>query len=77
MANTLTLSGSNTYSGATAINAGELVLGNANAIQDSTVTVNVANGLGFATGISTFIVAGLAGGGNFAVGSGVTCKSAP
>ncbi len=74
MANTLTLTGSNTYTGATAINAGELVLGNADAVEDSSVTVNVANGLGFATGISTFIVGGLAGSGNFAVGSGVTLQ---
>jgi autotransporter-associated beta strand protein len=58
--------GSNTYSGATTIpnsatNAVALQLGNVNAVRNSTVTVSLANGLKFSTGIGTFNIGALAG----------------
>ena len=40
----------NLYSGPTTINAGVLALGNSGSVQNSTVTVNAANGLGFVPG---------------------------
>ena len=55
-----------TYSGGTTISGGTLQLGNANAIPNSTVTVNVNGGLSFAAGISPTI-GGLAGAGNVAL----------
>ena len=58
-------SNGNQYTGATAINAGLLVLGNANAVQNSTVSVNAANGLGFAPGIGTFNLGALNGSGHW------------
>ena len=67
---TLTLGGDNTYSGSTMIGDGSLVLGNADAVQNSTVTVDIANGLGFATDIIAFTVGGLAGSGSFALNNG-------
>ena len=60
---TLTLSGSNSYTGATTLSAGTLQLGNANAVQNSTLTVNVNNGLAFLNGIGTFNAGALAGSG--------------
>jgi len=63
--NTLTLTGSNSYSGATTISSGTLQLGNANAVQNSTLTVNVANGVAFSSGIGTFNAGALAGSSNF------------
>ena len=55
----------NTYSGATTINNSTnpvaLELGNANAVQNSTVTVSLANGLKFSPGIGTFHIGALAG----------------
>ena len=64
---TFTLAGSNTYSGATAVNAGALQLANANAVQNSTVTVSANNALQFAAGVGTFTLGGLAGTGNVAL----------
>ena len=59
----LTLAANDTYSGPTTISAGTLQLGNANAVQDSTVLVNSANSLLFATSIGVFNVGGLSGSG--------------
>jgi autotransporter-associated beta strand protein len=58
---TVTLGGANTYSGNTTITAGVLKLGIANALQNSTVVNNVANGLAFSGGITYFTVGGLSG----------------
>ena len=64
-AGALCLTASNTFIGGTAIYNGALVLGNAAAVVNSTVAVNVANGLGFSPGIGTFNVGGLSGSANF------------
>ena len=69
----LTLSGSNSYSGGTTISGGAIGLNNANAVQDSTLTVSVNNDLLFNTGngaITTFNVGGLAGSGNIGLADG-------
>lgn len=66
-AGTWVLSGANTYTGATTISAGVLRLANANAVQNSTLTNNVANGVTFAGGVLNFNVGGLAGSGAFAL----------
>ncbi len=44
-AGTLTLDGANTYTGDTIIDGGSIILGDTNALQDSTVQINVDNGL--------------------------------
>ncbi len=62
---TLTLTSANTYSGSTLINNGAVQLGNALAAQNSTVTVNAANGLLFSPAIGAFSVGGLSGAGSF------------
>jgi autotransporter-associated beta strand protein len=64
---TFTLSNANSYSGATAINAGAVQLNHANAAQDSTVTIGVDNGLKFGSGVHTFNVGGLAGAGKLSL----------
>ncbi|MBF0479199.1 MAG: autotransporter-associated beta strand repeat-containing protein [Candidatus Omnitrophica bacterium] len=63
----LILSGANTFSGATTISSGFIQLNNANALQNSTVTVNSANGLAFGPSIGTFTLGGLAGASNFSL----------
>ena len=50
-----------TYSGATTIAQGAVELANANAVENSTVVVDVNNGLLFAPNIGTFNVGGLSG----------------
>jgi len=56
-----TLSGVDTYTGATTINNGAIELGSSNAAQDSVVVIGAANGLQFAGGIGSFVVGGLSG----------------
>ena len=60
---TLTLGGVNTYSGSTTVNGGSLVLANANALQNSTLTTG---GIVFDQGVAThaFTLGGLSGSGN-------------
>jgi fibronectin-binding autotransporter adhesin len=65
--NTLTLGGTNTYTGPTLVSNGAILLNNTNAAQNSTVTVSVNNGLQFGTGIGTFTIGALAGSGNVAL----------
>jgi fibronectin-binding autotransporter adhesin len=66
---TLTLSGNNTFTGGTTINAGAgmLQLGSAGAVQNSTVTLLATNGLAFSPGIGTFNLGGLSGVSSFAL----------
>ena len=66
--NTLTLVGDNTngFDGAT-IAGGTLQLGGANALVGAPVAVNVAGGLAFSAGITTFNVAGLSGSAGFSL----------
>ncbi len=59
---TLSLTGSNSFSGNTTISSGTLLLGNANAAKNSTVNVSIDNGLQFLHGIVTFNLGGLSGG---------------
>lgn len=67
----LTLGAVNTYKGTTTVNAGGIKLGNANAVQYSTVSVaDIANPLTFATGIGSFNVGGLTGSGNISLADG-------
>ena len=66
---TLTLSGSNYFTGATTITTGVLTLSNSNALQGSTVAVNVANGLTFAMP-GTYSVGGLSGNSAFVLNGG-------
>ena len=66
---TLTLNGANTYTGLTAINGGQLVVGNANAVQNSTVSNTTANnGIAFTVNSANF--SGLVGTGNFGLTNG-------
>ncbi len=70
---TVVLAGNNTYTGGTTISAGAISLNNANAVANSTVTVNTNNGLLFNSNsgaIATFNVGGLAGSGNISLADG-------
>ncbi len=70
-------SGTNVYHGTTTISGGVLELANANAVENSTVVVNVNNGLALATS-STYNVGGLSGSSNIsltAVGGGAAVLS--
>ena len=69
-AGTWILSGANTYTGTTTISAGALQLGNANAVQNSTVSIGVTNGLTFAGSIGTFNLGGLSGASNLLLDDG-------
>ncbi len=60
----LVLSASNSYTGATLISGGQIQIANANAVQNSTVTVNVNGGLTFAAGVNAPNIGGLSGSGN-------------
>ncbi len=61
---TLALGGNNTYSGSTSVTQGAIVLANSGAAQNSTVYVNVNNGLQFAPAIGAFDVGAIGGTGN-------------
>jgi autotransporter-associated beta strand protein len=67
----ITLAGTNTYSGVTTISAGNLVLANTLAVTNSTVDLEVDQGLGFATA-SNFLIGGLSGGLSGAAGFSLT-----
>jgi len=61
---TWTLTGSNSFVGATTVNAGTIKLGNAYALaQSGTVTVNSANGVAFGSGITAVTLKNLNGSG--------------
>lgn len=66
-AGTWVVSGANTHTGATTISTGVLRLANANAVQSSTLTNNVANGVAFGGGVLNYNLGGLAGTGAFAL----------
>lgn len=70
------LSNANTHTGATTITAGTLTITNNLALQNSTATINVANGLLFATGITTPTLGGLAGTGSLALTDGASAAVA-
>src|SRR5262249_13616590 len=55
--------------GPTTINGGRVVVGSANVLQGSTVTINVPNGLSFANGVTSATLAGLAGSGALNIGA--------
>jgi len=60
---TLVLAANNTYSGDTTVAQGALLLSNSNAAQNTTVNVNVNNGLLFSPGIGGFNVGTIGGSG--------------
>ena len=60
---TLVLGTANTYSGTTTVSGGALQLNDLRGLQDSTVNVNVYNGLAFGPGVTTPVVGGLGGSG--------------
>ena len=64
---TLTLSGVNTYSGDTTIASATVQVGNTLALQNSTVNLEVNNGLTFSSGLGMATLGGLAGSGNAAL----------
>ncbi len=66
----VTFAGGNSYSGGTTISGGTLQVANAAAVQNSTVMVNVNNGLGLAA--NTLSIGGLAGSGGVTLNNGVT-----
>jgi fibronectin-binding autotransporter adhesin len=67
---TVILAGSNSFTGGSESNGvagSRLRLGNANAVKNSTLTVSIAGGLAFGSGIGTFNLGGLAGSQNIAL----------
>ncbi len=60
-AGTVALGGANTFNGATTITGGVLRMDNSLALQNSTVTVSIADGLAFGTGITSATVGALSG----------------
>ena len=56
---TWTLNGANSFTGVTEVSNGQFLLGNTNALQNSTYTGGVNNGLTFAANIGTFNLGGL------------------
>ncbi|MBW8863771.1 MAG: autotransporter-associated beta strand repeat-containing protein, partial [Verrucomicrobia bacterium] len=61
----VTLGAANTFTGLAVVNSGILSVGNTAALQNSTVSNNVANGLAFANGVTAASFGGLAGAGDF------------
>jgi len=68
----LTLNGTNTYSGNTLIRAGTLTLGNNLALQNSVLDTSGAGTLAFSSGINTPTFGGLTGAANLTLASNVT-----
>lgn len=66
-AGSVTFGSANTYSGSTTISGGTLTLADPLAVQNSTISLGVTNGLAFATGIDSPTIGGLAGGSNLAL----------
>jgi fibronectin-binding autotransporter adhesin len=66
-AGTIVLSAANSFGGPTTISGGQLRLGNAISLQNSTVTVGTDNGLAFAQQIGAFNLGGLAGSANLSL----------
>ncbi|HEX4000413.1 MAG TPA: PA14 domain-containing protein, partial [Pirellulales bacterium] len=64
---TETFTGANTFLGPTTIGAGQILLGNPLALQNSMVGVAATNGLAFQAGIGSFTLGGLTGGSNFSL----------
>ena len=62
-----TLSGANTFSGSTTITGGKLVLKNSAALQMSTLSLSIDNGLAFASGLGSATLGGLTGSGKLAL----------
>jgi autotransporter-associated beta strand protein len=58
------LTNSSTFTGTTSINSGSLLLLSNSALQNSTLVMNLANGVQFGSGIGTFALGGLSGSGN-------------
>jgi fibronectin-binding autotransporter adhesin len=65
--NTLALTNANTFSGTLTISSGAVQFQNSLAAQDATVSVGVANGLTFGTGITSATLGGLSGSSNLAL----------
>jgi autotransporter-associated beta strand protein len=75
-ANTVTLTGTNTYSGATSVLGGSLIIGNANALSPNT-RIEIATGAVFNPGDFTLNISSLQGAGSIVEGTGtVTVNSA-
>ena len=66
---TLTLSAANTFSGTASIDAGQIVLSNADALQNATVSINVDDGLDVTTNTIDANLGALAGSGDLNIGS--------
>ena len=66
---TFTLTGENTFSGTTNIDAGSIILDHADALGDSTVSINVADGLDVTTNSINATIGALAGSGDLNIGS--------
>ena len=66
-AGTVVLSAANSFIGQTTISGGQIGLGNANSLQNSTVTLGVINGLAFGPQIGAFNLGGLAGSADLAL----------
>ncbi|MDB6075242.1 MAG: proteinsorting protein, partial [Verrucomicrobiaceae bacterium] len=64
---TWVLTNANTHTGATTVSNGVLRLGNASAVQNSTMTVSNNNSLGFSSGITNFTFGNLSGTGDLAL----------
>ncbi|GMU20385.1 MAG: hypothetical protein AMXMBFR13_04820 [Phycisphaerae bacterium] len=75
-AGTLTLTHANTFTGMTDIDGGQVILGNAGALQNSTVSINVDNGLDITTHSINANLGGLAGSDDLSIGSQVVTVGA-